>query len=239
MKVVLSSLALSLFVSCVACLGGCAVGPLDIAREVLGPSRAKLAACAFDRDADADLRREAVNKMARRYWGHDKAALEGYARLAATREFEDGRLEDATVRCAALRALGGAGDKAVEHVDEIVIALLDPSDVNVRWDAAAALDKVVTPAAVEYLAGRARKDPSPDVRCASVRALRHYRTTRVAGVLIQCMDDGDYAVRKRAHESLVEIAGKDLGDSPADWVELIGKIPPPPPQRRPWWRRLF
>ena len=207
-------------------LGGCRAGPIDLFKEVFGPSREKLAGKAF-RDKDADVRREYIVLVSNRYWGLDKNILPGYAAVAAD------RTEDVSVRGVALRALGRAGKDAAVHTKSILEALNARSE-NVRWDAAVALDRVHHPVLVEPLSRRATKDRSGDVRQACAKALRHYRRTEVAAALVDCMEDRDYGVIRRAHVSLVEMVGQDLGDEAADW-ETVRTALPPRPKRRPWW----
>ena len=50
-------------------------------------------------------------------------------------------------------------------------------------------------------------------------------------------NDEDYAVRREAHESLVELVGIDRGWNRADWQEDMKKRPPHRPARA-WWDPL-
>ena len=99
-----------------------------------------------------------------------------------------------------------------------------------------ALDSVTHERAVEHLSKGALGDPSVDVRAACTKALRRYRTTAVASVLTKAMDDSDYAVRRQAHESLVEMVGRDLGADPHHWHRITRQMPPPIKPAKPWWR---
>ena len=212
-------------------ISGCSVGPVDLMRDWLGPSRKTLAAKVFNMQADTDQRREAMVTMSERYWGLNSSALKGYALIAATDD------EHVTLRCIAVRALGRAGKKAVGFTDEILVALNDKS-ADLRWDAAVTLDAVVSDAAIKPLQTHATADISPEVRVACVKALRHYRLPEVAATLVEKMDDPDYAVRRQGHLSLVEIVGRDLGPEATDWLAVTKKMPPllPPKPGRPWWK---
>jgi len=202
--------------------------PLYYYKEFAGPSRVKLTAQALNAK-DTDLRRVGIVQMTRRYWGGSELSLKTYALVAGT------TLYDPTVRGVALRALARGRQAAAVHADRIFLALSDES-TDVRWDAAVALDRVTSEKAVSPLRARAlpKSETSVDVRTAAARALRHYRTTDAAAALIACLDDPDYAVRRAAHESLVEIVGRDLGPDPEHWIPLTKEIPPLPPKRS-WW----
>ena len=219
---------IALVLACVW-LGGCRVGITGILQELTGPSRRELASDAFSGGKSPDEQREAIDKMIGRYWGLNRAPLSLYALVA-----ESGSA-DPTVRSAALRGLGLAGEDAAEFVDSIAKALVNGPD-NVRWDAAVVLDRVVAPKAVIPLRMAAMHDKNVDVRIASVTALRHYRTTGVAKTLVTSLRaDPDYSARKRAHASLVEIAGYDLGPAAKDWQPLTKHIPDLPEPKAPWW----
>lgn len=210
-------------------LGGCRVGVGGLMRELTGPSRGELADDAFSGKKSPDEQRMAIDDMVGRYWGLDRMPLAGYALLAA-----DGGT-DPTVRSAALRALGMARQKAAVFIDRIVAALKTGPD-NVRWDAAVVLDRVIGAKAVGPLRMAAARDGDVDVRIAAVTALRHYRTSSAAALLVAAMkDDPDYSVRRRAHKSLVEIAGRDFGPAAKDWQPMTRHIPPRATAAAPWW----
>ena len=196
-------------------------------RFFFGLSRAELASKAFESE-DADMRREGIMEMFDRRWGRSKAAIRGYGLMAAAKH------EEPTVRSAALRVLSLMGKDAVPHVGAIFVALGDRSE-NVRWDAAVALNRVIHESAVEPLRVHVARDRNVDVRIASAKALRHYRRTDVAAALVGAMGDRSWSVSKRAHASLVELVGKDLGADAADWSAVAKKLPPLPARPRPWW----
>lgn len=218
-----------------AAVGGCAHPNLwDLAKDYVGERPTQLSNRAF-LHASADQRREGIVEMSHRWWGMDATPVRGYALIAGSAS------ESPTVRCVALRALAQAGPDAAPYVDQIVAALSARSP-HVRWDAALALDSIVTDKAVMPLAARTgwdpdrrRGDPAPDVRMACARALRHYRRTDVVAVLAVTLEsDRDYAVRREAHASLVYLVGVDRGWNQPDWRGDTEKLPPLPP-RRSWW----
>ena len=175
---------------------------------------------------NADERREGIVLISSHPWGLEEPYLARYAELLR----DDG---DATVRGAAAMAIGSSG--IAKYVGDVAAALGDKSD-RVRWDAAAALDRLVGPGAIDPLREHAIDDSLTDVRAACAKALRHYKDKRVEQTLIGCLTDEAFAVRYRAHASLVEIEGRDLGYEPEGWS---GRQPvatrPAEKQPRPWW----
>jgi len=173
---------------------------------------------------DPDLRREAIEQLSHKKHYLQGRFLDGYAALA----------EDPvpTVRSAAVRALGRAGNP--EYFKTLVEALGD-EDAMVRWDAAVALDSVITPQATQPLAGAALNDPSADVRSSAARALRHYRRADVLETLLLCLEDPQFAVRFRASESLAELTGEKGGTDPRQWRRILSGKPnlfgPTPPAK--------
>jgi len=176
----------------------------------------------------ADERREGIGLVAGHQWGLKEPYLRKYA------EMLKGDL-DASVRGAAALALGRSGQ--AKYLPDVVSAISDSSD-QVRWDAAAALDGLVGPAAVDPLRKHAVEDSSAEVRACCAKALRHYRDKRVEQTLIECLMDESFAVCFQAHASLVELRGCDLGYEPGAWLSAAAGKPatlPPEQQSRPWW----
>jgi hypothetical protein len=204
---------------------GCSNGEADLS-WLGGTSGTKLVAMVFDPD-DADKRREGIVGLSKKSWGLREPHLKGYAlRLEIDR--------DASVRSAAVRALGMAGEP--NYLPNIIAALEDKSP-TVRWDAAVALKSVVYgTSAVEPLCRHAVDDPSPDVKVACIKALANYRGRDVARVMLKCMSDAAFIVRYEAHRLLVEIASCDAGTDPDDWARVdFSKLPEGPPHKDPWW----
>ena len=201
--------------------GGCS--------KLLGPSPKQQVIMTLDVD-DADQRREGIARLSSKKWGLREPYLEYYALLL-------NKDADALVRCAAVSALGRAGDR--KYLKNIAAVMSDKSSA-VRWDAAVALDNVTGDAAVEPLRRAAIHDDSMDVRMCSARALRHYDRPEVIRTLVACLSDPAFGVRYQARASLVQITGRDMGSEPHSWAGAAeGKLPPPAPiePKRRWWRR--
>ena len=131
-------LGLPAILACVALTGCGKMTVVDLAEDLLAPSREPLVMQAFDGES-ADVRREAVLTMSlRRWWGLRPTALKAYALVVRNSR------EEPTVRCAALRALGRAGGRAAPHIGDILLALADKRSDHVRWDAAVALRDIWT-----------------------------------------------------------------------------------------------
>lgn len=177
---------------------------------------------------DPDRRREGIEGLAERDFGHEEPYLKGYAMALESDP-------DPLVRCAAARALGQAGDP--KYVPALAAAL-DDENAAVRWDAAVALDDVRGEEAIGPLQRTALRDESVDVRRSCARALRHYRTPRVLHTLSRALDDPSFTVRYEAHRSLVEMTGRDLGYDSYAWAAEEGAdllAEPPAEPRKPWW----
>ncbi len=164
--------------------------------------------------------------LANKDFGLEEPYLKGYAMLLRTDD-------DTLVRSAAVRALGKAGD--VTYLSNVVRALGDKSG-QVRWDTAVALDNLVGDEAVGPLRRGALRDESADVRAACAKALRNYRTKPVAQTLRQCLEDEEFAVQYQAHESLVEMTGKDFGYDIMEWPSDLLVAGTEPEAKKPWWK---
>ena len=189
-------------------------------------------AMAFDPN-DADRRRQGIISLSEKDWGLKEPYLKGYAAILQTDQ-------DPMVRAAAVRALGKAQDP--NYVGDVARSLFDRSDA-VRQDAATALDSLVGDVAVNPLRNRAVNDDNQDVRANSAKALRHYRRDDVVRTLVECLSDKAFSVRYRAHASLVELTGQDLGYDAQNWAGVAAKgLPaarPPEPKAGNWWDRLW
>lgn len=212
-----------------ACAGGCKSGNPFTLERLFGPPPAKLVAMAFDVQ-DPDKRREGIVALSSKSWGLREPHLKDYATILRADK-------DATVRSAAVRALGKAGD--VKYLDHVVRALSDQS-ATVRWDAALALAGVRGPSAEKPLIDGALNDSSADVRSACAQTLRHYRSGRVVRTLVRCLDDASLAVRFNARASLVKLTGIDMGPDSRAWEIQAEQplLPAPDAKARPWWDLL-
>ena len=189
----------------------------DLLHYWSGPSSTEMMAMSYDLD-DADRRRKGVVGLAKKDWAaRDQRILNGFADIAKNDP-------DASVRSAAVRALGSSGDSA--YVDTLAAALSDIS-TSVRWDAAVALDQNPGQPAIAPLSKRAIGDNSLDVRMACAKSLRHYREKQVVRTLVMCLEDREFGVRYAAHRSLVEITGSDRGAEYEDWLSAVGDDLPP------------
>ena len=204
--------------------------------RLFGPSRDQLVKQML-KSCDADLRRQAVEKLSGKGRGRREPYLTYYAAMTGD--------PAATVRSAALRALGRSGN--VKYVKVVAASLKDP-DAVVRWDAAVALDRMVDLAAgareeadlpVKILSEAATTDDSVDVRAAAAGALRHYQRREVLATLLVCLQDPAYGVRFRASQALRELTGEDAGPEADEWQRVLAaKADPfakPPEPKRPWW----
>jgi hypothetical protein len=200
-----------------------------IQQTFLPPPPTTMVAMAFDPN-DPDRRREGINLLSDEDWGLREPYLKGYAELLRSDA-------DPSVRGAAARALGKAGDP--NYVKDLAEALERPDEVEaVRWDCAVALDSVIGPAAVRPLMAHARHDAAVDVRVNCARALRHYPRQDAARTLVMCLSDRSFTVRHEARASLVALTGEDHGYAAEKWAAAVDEgIPPTPPDRRkrPWW----
>jgi len=208
-------------------------------RSLRRPSPSEQVAMAFDPD-DADRRREGIVLLSRHDWGLQEPHLKGYAKLLAMDD-------DASVRCVAARALGKSG--SVKYLPNLIAALEDESP-PVRWDAAVAIGRVLpnclsspdkTVPAIKPLRRHAMSDSSLNVRVSCIETLRYLRKREVLETLLRCFVDPNFTVRHQAHESLVYLAGCDLGLEVEDWEPILEKgIPATRPAKpsRPWWKRL-
>ncbi len=192
------------------------------------PSAKEQVDMAFDPD-DADRRRKGIILLSDNDWGLQEPYLEGYATVLRTDN-------NKFVRCAAVRALGRAGPAAKKYLEDVVNALADEAEC-VRADAAEALSRVRGEEAIGPLCLHATNDNSTDVRIACARTLRHYRHEQAVKTLISCLRDPAFGVRYKAHESLVEMAGWDVGWDPEDWsTATSGGLPEDKPETdKPWW----
>ncbi|MCE5325900.1 MAG: HEAT repeat domain-containing protein [Planctomycetaceae bacterium] len=199
----------------------------DMMKKMKRPSPTEAVAMAFDPE-DPDRARKGITELARHDWGLQEPHLKGYATILRVHP-------NATVRCAAVRALGKAGDPT--YAKDVIKAMEDSSSA-VRWDAAIALGQLAWPDGEKPLREHALKpDEEPDVRGACAAALGSYFTKTSMVALIQCLGDEDAAVSHRAHRSLINITGGvDMGSESAGWRGVEKFVTLQPPEKpRPWY----
>ncbi len=197
-----------------------------VIKDMYGPSGKELADMALDPN-DPDRRREGVSKLSSKSWGRKEPYLTVYATLLR-------RDKDASVRSAAARALGLAGD--VKYMPDLAAALTDEVEA-VRWDAAVAIGQMPGEEGVAPLKGAAVGDTSPDVRMAAVKSLGKHRRKDVLATLTKCLDDPSFGVRFEAHEAMVAITGVDRGYEVSDWEKFVASFDPNaelPGESRQW-----
>jgi len=196
-------------------LGGCESGnPLDALADTFTPESPSEKARDFFNIYDADKRRDAVASFSGAPYGGEAPYLRAYRLLV-----DD---PDATVRAAAIRALGIHG--APEDVQAIVRRSRDRQHF-VRWEVAKALQKLHNPIAIAPLIDMMNDDESTDVRMAAARGLGQYPRREVFDALVGALDDPDYGVIKAAHHSLVLVTGYDFGDDPSMWLIYARRNP--------------
>ena len=198
-------------------------------KKLSGSTPKQNVAMAFDPN-DADRRREGILGLSEKGWGLREPYLKGYAAILRTDD-------DPLVRAAAVRALGKAKDP--NYLEDVGRALFDKVDF-VRQDAAAALDNLTGPAAVDPLCNRVLNDTNQDVRANCARALRHYRRQDALQTLIECLADKAFGVRYQAHQSLVALTGQDRGFDQEKWVGVtLPTAEAAPEEAGNWWDRLW
>jgi len=183
---------------------------------------------AFDDEVDPDTRRKAIITLSSYEWGLTETYLDGYdvilrAEMRKPRERRDSALMSATIA-----ALGKGRNP--KYIPILVLALRLALVPQVRWDAAVALDSVIGDSAIAQLckSSDAATDTSVDVRVACCRALRHYRRQDVVDTLVSRLTSSEeFAVRYRAHQTLVKLCGRDFGPGYTDWVGA--RLEPLPP----------
>jgi hypothetical protein len=172
-----------------------------------GPTPKEAAAMAVD-EYDPNARFKGIQMLASASF----AGEEPYMRLFRER-LQD---EDPGVRGLAARAIGAHGTPA--DAPTIVAMLTDP-DVEVRIDAARALQRLHNPQAIPGLITRLdpEKEQEPRVRQEAAVALGQYQDDQVVEKLIASLADEDLGVNTRVQESLRTLTGNDFGTDRAAW----------------------
>ena len=180
-------------------------------------------------DADPDLRREAVTKVAESKKSDEEWAIKGFIAIALLEN-------DPQARCVAVRGLGGSRDpRAVETCLKILnhprhpAAEVRPPDDLCRWDATAALaDLSAEPLSDELRAqtldtflDRLKADPDRHVRMAAARGLRHFSDTEAVRGLIDGLRDEDFAVVHQCEYSLAWLTGATNDCDPYRWEQWL------------------
>ncbi len=156
---------------------------------------------------DADERRNALALLASSSFGGEPPYLRTYRLL-----IDD---PDATVRAAAIKALGMHG--TVEDAPMLAQRLKDDAPF-VRWEAAKALQRVHNPAVAQSLMDALRSDQDADVRMAAAEALGQYARPAVYDTLVGALTDTNYGVVNAANRSLRTLTGYDGDADPVVWL---------------------
>jgi hypothetical protein len=123
---------------------------------------------------------------------------------------------DPIVKAVAIRALGRHGQP--EDATRILPNLFHES-VQVRWEAAKALQRLHNPAAANDLLRVVRNEnEQSDVRVAAAFALGQYPEDRVFQGLIGALDVRELAVNRAAEQSLHTLTGESLGLNSSIWL---------------------
>ena len=131
---------------------------------------------------------------------------------------DNARDEDPGVRSAATRGLANHGTS--EHIP-IILERLKDTDTLVRIEAARALQRLHSPAAVGPLLDSldANKEPEVEVRAEVADALGQYAENRVVDRLIQTFEDENLSVNRTTLKSLKTLTGQDFGFDRALWSD--------------------
>lgn len=179
---------------------------------------------------DADLRRDAVTRVARSKGYKQEWAIKGCYAIAC---LED----DPQTRCAAIRALARSGDpRATEaalkilNCDDYPREEVVPPTGIVRWDATQALADLTAAGKVpdemkgeveRTLIDRLRLDEERHARIAAARGLSGYPSVDSLGALIAGLRDRDFPVVHACEDSLVKLTGVTHNLDPDAWEKWL------------------
>jgi hypothetical protein len=180
-------------------------------------------------DADPDLRREAVAKVAESKKFDEEWAIKGFIAIALLEN-------DAQARCVAVRGLGRSRDaRAAETCLKILNyrdyppAEVRPPDDLCRWDATASLAELsaepltdeLRAKALETFLDRLKADPDRHVRLSAARGLQHYPDIQAVRRLIEGLRDEDFAVVHQCEYSLAWLTGVTHDCDPYRWEQWL------------------
>jgi HEAT repeat protein len=215
--------------------GGCAEGKFDstldsAVKKLFKPRRTPQQYMIIAvSDADPDLRRSAVAKVAESKKYDQEWAIKGFIAIALLES-------DPQARCVAVRALGQTGDpRAVETCLKILNyrehppAEVRPPDDLCRWDATDALAELsagplpeeLRSEVLETFLARLRGDPDRHVRIAAAKGLRHFPEPDALHGLIDGLRDEDFAVVHECENSLAWLTGVTHDCDPYLWEQWL------------------
>jgi hypothetical protein len=210
---------------------------------------------ALDGD-NPDVRRDQIVQLSKTRWVTRETVVRGLALVARTDS-------SPSVRCAAIRGLGGSRSPAVvEPVLQILAAKSehDPAvvapDATVRWDAVAVLSELLAARVDVGSNGDAIRvtgirllgnDPSRDVRVVAAELLGSFQETDVLDALIAGLEQRDFGVVYECERSLMRITGQSHDHDPVAWRQWrqqagdpfadAGRLDDKLSRRQPHWLR--
>ena len=125
--------------------------------------------------------------------------------------------QDPLVKAASIAALGRFGSPG--DAPAIAACLAPKEDLQVRWEAAKALQRIHDTAVVpDLLLALHRDEEHPDVRVAAAVALGQYPQDNAFQGLVEALDQPQLAINEAARQSLKTLTGQDFGLDPEPWL---------------------
>lgn len=192
-------------------LGGCETVSQDLsdfASSFVPTTPAEAARMALD-PYDPDRRREGTLLLGNAPFGGADVYLVMY------RDYVENE-QNPLVKAVAIRALGrhGTPEDAM-----IIVAQVRNDNVQVRWEAVKALQRLHNPGAIPALLTVLRDlEEHTDVRVGAAIALGQYPQDRVFQGLVAALDARDLAINIAAESSLGLLTGQTLGLDPRPWL---------------------
>lgn len=180
----------------------------DVTSSFFPPSPAEAARMMLD-PYDPDRRREGTTLISNAPFGGEEIYLSAYRDNAQNES-------DPLVKASGLNALGRHGSPE----DGVILAEnLKHENVQVRWAAARALQRIHNPAAVRpMLASLGDVQEHVDVRMALAVALGQYPEESVFQGLVAALSARELALNLAAERSLELVTGQELGNDPRAWL---------------------
>ena len=209
-----------------ACLAGCEQMGMNAPRgaesilEVFQPTSPTEAADWFLNSKDDDKRYRGAVLLANAWFvGENPAYLEAFKDYLLTDP-------DPSIRAVCARGLGN--NAGPEYAPALARAMREDDVVEVREEAARALQRIHSTEVVRPLVDASREpdprlvgrpsEPEAAVRVEAVVALGQYEDPYVVEVLIDALDDSSLVVNRAAIQSLKTLTGQDFGYDAAQWT---------------------
>ncbi len=133
---------------------------------------------------------------------------------------------DPLVKAASIGALGRYGGP--EDAPRIAGGLGHEQELQVRWEAAKALQRIHNPAVVSpLLQTLGDEGEQPDIRVAAAVALGQYPQDRVFQGLVGALEALELSVNLAAQQSLVTLTGENFGLDPRAWLRWYNAVEQP------------